>query len=86
MKSRKLGIGIIGTGQIARLAHIPGYQAVADQCEIVAAADVSAEARAAAQRVSAILPIMEIRGLARHTGAGQYVAAHAPMGTEAQSR
>ena len=30
MKSRKLGIGIIGTGQIARLAHIPGYQAVAD--------------------------------------------------------
>ncbi len=39
-----------------------------------------------AQRVSAILSIMEIRGLARHTGAGQYVAAHPPMGTEAQSR
>ncbi len=50
MKSRKLGIGIIGTGSIAQLAHIPGYQAISDQCEIVAAADVSEDALAAAQR------------------------------------
>ena len=50
MKSRKLGIGIIGAGSIAQLAHIPGYQAVADQCEIVAAADVSEDALTAAQR------------------------------------
>ena len=50
MKSGKLGIGIIGTGSIAQLAHIPGYQAMADQCEIVAAADVSEDALAAAQR------------------------------------
>ena len=50
MKSGKLGIGIIGTGSIAQLAHIPGYQAISDQCEIVAAADVSEDALAAAQR------------------------------------
>ena len=46
MSSRKLGIGIIGAGQIARLAHIGGYKAIPDQCEIVAAADVSEEALA----------------------------------------
>ena len=50
MKSGKLGIGIIGTGSIAQLAHIPGYQAISDQCEIVAAADVSEDALASAQR------------------------------------
>ncbi len=50
VNSRRLGIGIIGAGQIAQLAHIPGYQAIPDQCEIVAAADVSEDALAAAQR------------------------------------
>ena len=50
MNSRRLGIGIIGAGQIAQLAHIPGYQAIPDQCEVVAAADVSADALAAVQR------------------------------------
>jgi len=50
VNSRKLGIGIIGAGQIAQLAHIPGYQAIPDQCKIVAAADVSEDALAAAQR------------------------------------
>ena len=50
MSSRKLGIGIIGAGQIAQLAHIGGYQAIPDQCEIVAAADVSQDALTAVQR------------------------------------
>ena len=50
MNGRKLGIGIIGAGQIAQLAHIPGYQAISDQCKIIAAADVSEEALAAVQR------------------------------------
>ena len=50
MSSRRLGIGIIGAGQIAQLAHIPGYQAIPDECEIVAAADVSADALAVVQR------------------------------------
>lgn len=40
----KLRIGIIGTGGIARSVHIPGYLAIPDQCEIVAAADLSQDA------------------------------------------
>lgn len=50
MSSRKLGIGIIGAGQIAQLAHIGGYQAIPDQCAVVAAADISQDALAAVQR------------------------------------
>jgi predicted dehydrogenase len=50
VKTGNLGIGIIGAGQIAQLAHIPGYQAISDECEIVAAADVSADALAVVQR------------------------------------
>ncbi len=42
----KLRIGIIGTGSIARYAHVPGYLAQ-DECEIVAVADIL-EDRAAA--------------------------------------
>ena len=39
----KLKIGIIGAGGIAQQCHIPGYQSIPDQCEIVAVCDVSAE-------------------------------------------
>lgn len=39
--SKKLKIGLIGTGGIAQGAHIPGYLSVPDQCEIVWACDVN---------------------------------------------
>ncbi len=38
--SKKLKIGLIGTGMICRLAHIPGYSAIPDECEIVAVCDI----------------------------------------------
>ena len=41
--AKKLKIGLIGTGGIARACHIPGYQALTDDCEIVWACDVDAE-------------------------------------------
>jgi len=48
---KKLGIGIIGSGGIAQNAHMPGYAAVPDLCEIVAVADVNADtAKAAAEK------------------------------------
>ncbi len=39
--SKKLKIGLIGTGGICRGCHIPGYQSAPDQCEIVYACDVN---------------------------------------------
>lgn len=36
----KIGIGIIGFGGIAQAAHAPGYRKIADECEIVAIADI----------------------------------------------
>jgi predicted dehydrogenase len=48
---KKLGIGIIGSGGIAQNAHMPGYAAVPDLCEIVAVADVNPDtAKAAAEK------------------------------------
>jgi predicted dehydrogenase len=41
--SKKLKIGIIGAGGIARSCHIPGYQSIPDLCEIVAVCDVNEE-------------------------------------------
>ena len=38
-----IGIGIIGSGGIARGAHLPGYRALGDGVRIVAVADVSEE-------------------------------------------
>ncbi|MCC7491531.1 MAG: Gfo/Idh/MocA family oxidoreductase [Fimbriimonadaceae bacterium] len=50
-KSSKLGVGVIGSGGIAQAAHLPGYAAVPDLCELVAVADVSGEvARGAAEK------------------------------------
>jgi len=50
-KSKKLGIGIIGSGGIAQGAHMPGYAAIPDLCQIVAVADVNpATAEAAARK------------------------------------
>lgn len=50
-------IGLIGAGGIANGAHIPGYQALGSQVEIVACADVSratAEKTAAQHRIPAV--------------------------------
>ena len=42
-KDGKIGIGIIGFGGIAKGAHAPGYRKIADQCEILAVADILPE-------------------------------------------
>ncbi|HRF61002.1 MAG TPA: Gfo/Idh/MocA family oxidoreductase [Fimbriimonadaceae bacterium] len=42
--SKKLKIGLIGTGGIAVGCHMPGYASIPDQCEMVAACDVNREA------------------------------------------
>lgn len=47
---KKLIVGLIGTGGIARGCHIPGYQSVADQAEIKWACDID---KALAQKVAA---------------------------------
>jgi predicted dehydrogenase len=47
---QKIGIGLIGVGSIAQGVHIPGYRAIPDQCEIIAAADISANTLNAAGR------------------------------------
>ena len=39
-KDKKIAIGIIGFGGIAKAAHAPGYKRLPDECEIVAAADI----------------------------------------------
>jgi predicted dehydrogenase len=45
VSGKKVGIGVIGSGGIAQSAHLPGYAAVPDLCEIVAVADIDPEAR-----------------------------------------
>lgn len=46
--SKKIKVGIIGSGGIAQAAHMPGYASVPDACEMVAVADVSLETAQAA--------------------------------------
>lgn len=41
--AKKLKIGLIGTGGIARGCHIPGYKSIPDDCEIVWACDINQE-------------------------------------------
>ncbi len=41
--SKKIRVGIIGTGGIAMGCHLPGYAAIPDLCEIVALCDVNRE-------------------------------------------
>lgn len=41
--AKKLKVGIIGNGMIARHAHIPGYLALPEECEIVWACDIKEE-------------------------------------------
>ncbi len=41
--AKKLKIGLIGTGGIAQSCHIPGYQSLPDECEIVWACDTNEE-------------------------------------------
>lgn len=45
---KKLNIGIIGAGGIAQSCHIPGYQSMPDQCQVVALCDTNPETLAAA--------------------------------------
>jgi predicted dehydrogenase len=42
-KDGKIGVGIIGFGGIAQGAHAPGYRRIAEECEILAAADILPE-------------------------------------------
>ncbi len=39
--SSKIRVGLIGCGGIADMAHMPGYSAFADRCEVVVACDVN---------------------------------------------
>jgi predicted dehydrogenase len=51
--AKKLRIGIIGSGGIARNAHMKGYATIPDLCEIVAVCDINEEsAKAAAAEYS----------------------------------
>jgi predicted dehydrogenase len=51
LPERKVGIGIIGSGGIAQNAHMPGYTAIPELCEIVAVADSDPEtAKKAAEK------------------------------------
>lgn len=51
MSNNKVGIGIIGSGGIAQNAHMPGYAAVPDKCQIVAVADANPDvAKQAAEK------------------------------------
>lgn len=50
-RKKKVGIGLIGAGGIAQGAHMPGYAAIPELCEIVALADINEETgKAAAQK------------------------------------
>lgn len=42
--SKKVRVGVIGTGGIANGAHLPGYANIPDLCEIVALCDINPEA------------------------------------------
>ncbi|MBS1714810.1 MAG: Gfo/Idh/MocA family oxidoreductase [Armatimonadetes bacterium] len=42
----KLKVGVIGTGMIGRLCHIPGYNSLPDDCEIAWLCDIKPEALA----------------------------------------
>lgn len=46
--AKKVRIGLIGSGGIAQNAHLPGYTAIPDLCEVVALADINPEAAKAA--------------------------------------
>ena len=40
---KKVKVGLIGTGGISRACHIPGFQSIPDECEIVWACDIIGE-------------------------------------------
>jgi predicted dehydrogenase len=46
---KKLKVGLIGTGGIARSSHIPGFLSIPDECELVWVCDVNPEALSAAK-------------------------------------
>jgi predicted dehydrogenase len=49
--AKKLKIGLIGTGMICNWAHVPGYEKMSDDCEIVWACDLDeAKAQAVADK------------------------------------
>ena len=41
--ANKIKVGVIGTGGIANAAHLPGYAAIPDECEIYALCDIAPE-------------------------------------------
>ena len=41
--ANKIKVGVIGTGGIANAAHLPGYAAIPDECEIFALCDIAPE-------------------------------------------
>jgi predicted dehydrogenase len=44
LPGKKIRVGLIGSGGIAQNAHLPGYTAIPDLCEVVALADINPEA------------------------------------------
>jgi predicted dehydrogenase len=62
--SKKLKIGIIGSGGIARGCHMKGYASIPDQCEMVAVCDVNPEtAKKAADEYSVAKTYLDYREL-----------------------
>ena len=50
--AKKLKVGVIGAGMIARWAHFKGYAALPDDVEVVAICDLKPEAREAAKQAA----------------------------------
>ncbi|MBU0607150.1 MAG: Gfo/Idh/MocA family oxidoreductase, partial [Armatimonadetes bacterium] len=67
----KLKVGFVGAGGIARGAHLPAFQALADECEVVAAADVAA-------------PVLETFAAAACLDAGQCYSDYGDMLSKAK--
>jgi len=60
--ARKLKIGIIGSGGIARSCHMKGYASIPDECEIVAVCDINPEtAKAAADEFGVVRTTTDFR-------------------------
>lgn len=64
--SKKLKIGIIGSGGIAQSAHMPGYASMPDLCEMVWACDVNLDvAKTAAEKFGGMRVTTDYRDVVR---------------------
>src|ERR1700722_8818720 len=62
--SKKLKIGIIGSGGIAQGCHLPGYASMPDLCEVIAVCDVNPEvAQKAAEKFNVPKVLSDYREL-----------------------